>query len=242
MNAHTAKVREFFDSDAYLTHNPIVRVRARLVAELLSDLRGGRVLDLGCGDGSISQPLLAAGNDVTFVDVSDAMLARAQEAAIPSGGGRAEYVQADVLGWEPESEYDAVLCVGLLAHVASPERALEQAARATRVGGRCVVQITDAGRALGWLLTRYAQVRPRKRYRLNRLSSRDLALLAGRHGLRPIDERRYGLLVPMTGRLPYPWQRSLEERFAHGFLARAGADTLLVLRKEGDVSPFDEAE
>jgi SAM-dependent methyltransferase len=234
MDPHTTKVREFFDSDAYLTHNPIVKIRARLVAELLSDLRGAKVLDLGCGDGSVSRALLATGNDVTFVDVSDVMLARARKAVIPPGGGRAEYVQSDVLAWEPQSEYDAVLCIGLLAHVTSPERVLEQAARATRAGGRCVVQITDAGRPLGWVLTRYAQLRPGKRYPLNRLTAHDLAALAGRHRFTPIAARRYGLLVPMTGRLPYRWQQRLEERFAHGLLAHAAADILLVLRRERD--------
>jgi SAM-dependent methyltransferase len=234
MSAHTAKVREFFDTDAYLTHNPIVRIRAGLVAELLSDLSGGKVLDLGCGDGSISKPLLAAGNDVTFVDVSAAMLARARQAAVPPDGGRAEYVQSDILTWEPKSQYDAVLCIGVLAHVASPERALEQVAKSTRVGGRCVVQITDAGRPLGWLLTRYAQARPGKRYSLNRLSASDLVHLAAKHGLRPTAMRRYGLLVPLTGRLPYRWQRWLEERFAHGVLAHAGADILLVFGKDPD--------
>ena len=235
MSAHTAKVRAFFETDAYLTHNPIVSIRARLVAELLSDLRGGAVLDLGCGDGSVSRPLLVAGNDVTLVDVAEAMLERAKRAAMPDGGGKATYVRSDVLEWEPDAAYDAVLCIGLLAHVSSPERLVEQAARATRLGGRCVLQITDRGRPLGWLLTRYGRFRLREGYRLNELASGELVTLAKEHGLKLVATKRYGLLLPTTGRLPYRWQRWLEDRFAGGRLARAGADSLLVFRRE-DVS------
>jgi SAM-dependent methyltransferase len=232
VNTHTAKAREFFETDAYLTRNPIVPIRARLVAELLSDLRGASVLDLGCGDGSVSRPLLAAGNDVTLVDVAEAMLDRAKQAAIPEGGGKARYVRSDVLEWQPDALYDAVLCIGLLAHVSSPERLLAQAVRATRVGGRCVLQLTDGGRPLGWLLTRYGRLRRREGYRLNELTSRELVALAKEYGLRPVAARRYGLLLPTTGRLPYRWHRWLEGRFARGRLARAGADALLVFRKE----------
>jgi SAM-dependent methyltransferase len=237
MERHTAKVRDFFETDAYLTGNPIVPIRARLVAELLSDLRGGTVLDLGCGDGSVSRPLLVAGNDVTFVDVSEAMLDRARRAIIPPGAGQAQYIRSDALEWEPDGPYDAVLCIGLLAHVSSPQRLLEQAVRATRVGGRCVVQITDSGRTLGWLLTRYGRLRRRQTYRLNEMAAQELVALAGAEGLRPIAARRYGLLLPATGHLPYSWHRSLEEFFAQSFLARAGADALLVFRKESDPLP-----
>lgn len=240
MSTHTAKARAFFETDAYLTRNPIVSIRARLVAELLSDLRGGAVLDLGCGDGSVSRPLLVAGNDVTFVDVAEAMLERAKRAAIPDGGGKAKYVRSDVLEWEPDAAYDAVLCVGLLAHVGSPERLVEQAVRATRVGGRCVLQITDRGRPLGWLLTRYGRFRLREGYRLNELTSAELVALAKRYGLRLVATKRYGLLLPTTGRLPYRWHRWLEDRFAGGRLARAGADSLLVFRRE-DVSASSSA-
>lgn len=232
MHEHTAKAREFFETDAYLTRNPVVAIRTQLVAELLSDLRGARVLDLGCGDGSVSRPLLAAGNDVTLVDVSEAMLDRAKRAVIPEGAGKAEYVQFDVLEWEPDAPYDAVLCIGLFAHVSSPQRLIEQAVKATRAGGRCIFQITDSGRPLGWLLTRYGRFRQREGYRLNELATSELVAFAAAYGLTPIADRRYGLLLPTTGRLPYRWHRWLERRFASGLLSRAGADTLLVFRKD----------
>jgi SAM-dependent methyltransferase len=224
---HTSAVLDYFDTDAYLIRNPIVPIRARLVSELLSGLRGGRVLDLGCGDGSVSRPLLANNNHLTLLDLSEAMLERAGHAT----GGMTRYLHADALTWRPDGFYDAVLCIGLVAHVDSPARLLEQAAGATRPGGRCIVQITDVGRPLGWLLTRYGRLRRREGYPLNELTGRQLVALAIQHDLRPVAACRYGLLVPLTGRLPYRGQAWLEERFASGLLSRAAAELLVVFEK-----------
>jgi len=225
MTNHTSAVLDYFDTDAYLTDNPIVPIRARLVSELLADLRGGRVLDLGCGDGSISRPLLP--NRLTLVDFSEAMLERAKQTV----GSTARYVQADALTWQPDGLYDAVLCIGLVAHVDSPTRLVEQAAAATRPGGRCVIQITDAGRPLGWLLTHYIRVRRRNVYRLNETSGRQLIEIAAGYRLKPVAERRYGLLIPGTGRLPDRWHAWLEERFASGVLSRLAAEVLVVFER-----------
>jgi ubiquinone/menaquinone biosynthesis C-methylase UbiE len=231
-NADVGSVREFFDSDAYLSRNPIVLIRARLVAELLTDLHGARVLDLGCGDGSVSLPLRVAGNDVTLVDFSEKMLRRAKHAAASPAWGKAEYVHADVLDWEPEGVYEAVLCIGLLAHVSSPDRLVKRAATVTRPGGHCILQITDGGHPLGWLLTRYARVRKREGYRLNELTREKLVALAARYGLMPVETRRYGLLLPGTGWLPYRWQARLEDWVASGWLSHATAELLLVFERE----------
>jgi len=230
-NANASTVREFFETDAYLTRNPIVLIRARLVAELLTDLHGARVLDLGCGDGSVSLPLRVAGNDVTLVDFSEKMLRRARDSATSASWGKAEYVNADVLDWEPEGVYEAVLCIGLLAHVSSVELLLKRAATATRPGGHCILQITDSGHPLGWLLTHYARVRQREGYRLNELTRQKLVALAARYGLMPVGSRRYGLLLPGTGRLPSHWQARLEGWFASRWLSHATAELLIVFER-----------
>jgi SAM-dependent methyltransferase len=232
MSTHTPIVRQFFESDSYLVRNPIVAVRARLVADVLSDLRGGRVLDLGSGDGSVSRPLLAAGNDVTLVDFSEAMLRRARQAAPAETAGMVKYVQADVMSWPPGETYDAVLCIGLLAHVTSPVELVERVAAATRERGLCIMQITDGRRPLGWWLTRYGRLRQREGYRLNEMTGPGLIALGATYGLIPVAARRYGFLLPPIGRLPYRWHSWVENRFASGWLANAGAELLLVFRRE----------
>jgi SAM-dependent methyltransferase len=219
-------VLRYFDSDRYLHRNPIVPIRATLVSELLADLHGADVLDLGCGDGSVSQPLLAE-NQVTFVDFSETMLERAKR----NTGSVARYVRADALTWEPGKLYDAVLCIGLAAHVESPERLVEKVATLTRSEGRCIIQLTDGGRPLGWLLNRYGRFRRREGYRLRELTGAQLRDLASTHGLTTVTIRRYGLLLPSTGRLPYTWQTWLENMFASRWLATLGAEALVLFKK-----------
>jgi 2-polyprenyl-3-methyl-5-hydroxy-6-metoxy-1,4-benzoquinol methylase len=218
--------RDFFETSAYLERNPILRIRAELVSDLLAGFAGGSVLDLGCGDGSISKPL--ATRELTLVDFSSAMIARARE-NVPY----ARHVQADVLEWEPDRTYDVVLALGLLAHVASPDRLLGNVASALVPGGRCVLQITDAGRPLGWFLSRHGRLRQRDGYRLNELTEAELVARAKAHDLHAVASRRYGLLLPGTGRLPRTWHGALERRFASEPLSRLAADVLVLFEKRG---------
>ena len=54
-----------------------VRVRIETVTEFLNAAKFDRILDIGCGDGSISLPLLTNENRLTLLDMSEGMLARA---------------------------------------------------------------------------------------------------------------------------------------------------------------------
>ena len=124
---HSDRVRAYYDSDAYLAQNVIVPIRARLVKDLLGDLHDARVLDLGCGDGSISRSLLAGGNRLTLVDFSAPMLKRARDATPP--GAAVEFVESDLSDYQPSECFDVVMCVGVLAHVPSPPATMQHLGR-----------------------------------------------------------------------------------------------------------------
>jgi hypothetical protein len=66
---------------------------------------------------------------------------------------------------------------------------------------------------------------------VNEFTARDLIGLAERYQLKTAATRRYGLLLPSTGRLPYRWQLALERRFSAGPLSSVAADALIVFRK-----------
>jgi 2-polyprenyl-3-methyl-5-hydroxy-6-metoxy-1,4-benzoquinol methylase len=223
-------VRAFFDSGSYLDRNAVIPVRARIVQELLPTVQRCRVLDLGCGDGSISRPLLGSGNELTLVDFSPKMLDRAR-AAIPVSAAVA-FVHADVRDYVPSGDFDVVLCVGLLAHVDSVDGVIARVSQALRPGGHAVLQITDDATPLGWLLNRYYRRRQRSNYRLTRTRMCDLMAAARRHELMPLQTRRYGLLLPGLGRLPYRWEAGLELALAQRpRLKRLGAELLMSCSK-----------
>jgi SAM-dependent methyltransferase len=223
-------VRAFFETDTYLERNAIIPIRARIVAEMLASVSDARILDLGCGDGSISRPLLASGNRLTLVDFSEAMLERARAGTPP--GADVEFVQADVLEYAPLQPYDAVLCVGVLAHVPDVDPAIARVADALGPGGLCVLQTTDNAAPLGWVLNHYYRRQQGAGYRFNTLTLGELRSRAARHGLIQTGVRRYGLLLPGIGRLPYSWERGLEEAVASGpRLSRVGGQVLVSFQK-----------
>lgn len=222
-----AEVRAFFESEVYVHENPLIPVRARTVASLLDGVRGGRILDLGCGDGAISRPLLAANNQLTLVDFSNAMLERARGAT--PRGAPVEFISADILTYVPDTLYDAVLCIGVLAHLPSIEPMIQRVAQFTRPGGVCVFQITDDDSPLGWALNRYRRLRPqRPAYTLNVLARSDVIAIADRYSLTVRDTRKYALSIPGSARLPRTMRHSLEASFAGSpLLSRAGAETMI---------------
>jgi SAM-dependent methyltransferase len=104
---------------------------------------GTRLLDVGCGPGPVSAAAVARGAVVTGVDVSDAMLALAR-AAVPEADfrlGSAEALPVD------DGEFDAVCGNFVLPHVGHPDRAVTEALRALRAGGRLALTDWDTARA-----------------------------------------------------------------------------------------------
>ena len=74
-----------------------MRIRIETVREFLKNPRFGHILDIGCGDGSISLPLLTTENRLTLLDMSEGMLARAKS-GIPAGlSGSVETLKSDFM-------------------------------------------------------------------------------------------------------------------------------------------------
>lgn len=137
----TTRSREYFATAA----GEWDRVRAELFgrrADLLGLLGllddGWTVGDLGCGTGQVTESLAPFVARVVAVDASPAMLdaARARLAGAPNVELRAGALEALSLD---DGELDAALVFLVLHYVAEPARALAEAARALRPGGRLLV-------------------------------------------------------------------------------------------------------
>src|SRR6201999_233202 len=96
------------------------RPNPQLVTEA-ADLRPGRALDAGCGEGGDALWLAASGWQVTAVDFSATALARgAKEAAAQGLDERISWQQADLTSWSPEDQFDLVSAQFM--HLPTPER------------------------------------------------------------------------------------------------------------------------
>ncbi len=112
------------------------------VLALLEPVRGGLVVEIGCGTGALTRHLLAAGHRVLATDASPAMLEVAREALGPA----AELARLR-LPDDPMPEADAVVSIGhpvsYLASAAEVDRALVAMARALRPGGVLAIDVCD---------------------------------------------------------------------------------------------------
>lgn len=102
---------ELYDDD----DNPLVKLEEPIVDEMLGDVRGLHVLDLGCGTGRHSIRLANQGAIVTAVDFSPGMLAQAQHKTDEP----IRYVSSDLQKPLPfgKAAFDRVTCCLVLDHI-----------------------------------------------------------------------------------------------------------------------------
>jgi SAM-dependent methyltransferase len=112
------------------------------VLDLLAPVRGGLVLEVGCGAGALTRHLLAAGHRVIATDASAAMVSLAREALGPQVDLRQLALPDD-----PLPAADAIVSVGhvisYLPDAAAVDRALVAMAGALRPGGVLAIDICD---------------------------------------------------------------------------------------------------
>lgn len=120
-------------------HVPEEEVEAAIL-DLVGEGPLHAVLDLGTGTGRMLQLLAPHAGRVVGVDMSPAMLAVARAEVERAGLRNVALRQGDVYALPVERDgYDLVLVHQVLHYLDDPQRALGEAARALRPGGRLVV-------------------------------------------------------------------------------------------------------
>lgn len=97
-----------------------------------------QVLELGCGTGEVSRVILSLGHQVTGLDFTPEMLARAK--AKHAGNPKARFFLADAQNtMEPAASHDAVIARHLTWTLTDPQAAYRDWLRVLRPGGRVVL-------------------------------------------------------------------------------------------------------
>jgi SAM-dependent methyltransferase len=108
------------------------------VLALLDPRPGEAILDLGCGDGVLTEKIVAAGASVIGVDASEEMVAAAKARGIDA------YV-ADGQRLDFEQRFDAVFSNATLHWMLEPEAVAAGVFRALKPGGRFVGEMGGEG-------------------------------------------------------------------------------------------------
>jgi SAM-dependent methyltransferase len=124
---------------SYAANANFVPALGQPVLELLQPQPGERILDLGCGDGILTEKLVALGARVIGIDSSPDMIAAARRRGID-----ARIMDARALTFD--NEFDAVFSNAALHWVKdNPDLPIESAFRALVPGGRFVGELGGHG-------------------------------------------------------------------------------------------------
>ena len=128
-----------WDPQAYERNGAFVHGLAGGVLEWLNAQMGEFILDLGCGDGQLTQRIAATGAHVLGVDASQEMVAAARERGI-----EAEQANAESLPFH-DATFDAVFSNAALHWVRDQDAMLAQVHRVLKPGGRFVAEMGGHG-------------------------------------------------------------------------------------------------
>jgi len=123
--------RQHWSAQRYAETAHFVPALGAPVLELLAPLPGEHILDLGCGDGVLTEKIAAAGAVVVAVDAAADMVAAAR-----ARGLDARVVAGQNLNFD--GEFDAVFSNAALHWMRPPEAVLAGVHRALKPGGRFV--------------------------------------------------------------------------------------------------------
>jgi trans-aconitate methyltransferase len=127
-----------WDPNTYATTARFVAELGEPVVELLAPSPGERILDLGCGDGALTEKLAALGCAVVGVDASPEQIAAAR-----ARGLDARVMDGQSLAFE--GEFHAVFSNAALHWMKEPDAVIAGVRRALKPGGRFVGEMGGAG-------------------------------------------------------------------------------------------------
>lgn len=134
----TSSQAQTWDPERYARNARFVADLGAPVVELLAPQRGERILDLGCGDGALTERLVAFGCDVVGVDSSKAQVEVARRRGLDAGVMDGERLTFN-------AEFDAVFSNAALHWMLDPDAVITGVWRALRPAGRFVGEFGGYG-------------------------------------------------------------------------------------------------
>jgi ubiquinone/menaquinone biosynthesis C-methylase UbiE len=119
-----------YDTDG----NPLMALEGGIVPGLWGDIKGKRIVDLGCGTGRHVNRLIKDGAEVVGIDFSEKML---KEASEKISSGRAKFIQHDIRKPLPfdDNQFDGILSTLVFEHIENIESLFREMKRICKPGG-----------------------------------------------------------------------------------------------------------
>jgi trans-aconitate methyltransferase len=132
------RMKQTWDASLYAGNGRFVAQLAGALLDILQPQAGERILDLGCGDGFLTQRIAESGATLVGVDSSPQMIAAALERGVDARCNSGEDLSF-------EQEFDAVFSNAALHWMINQDAVLAGVHRALKPGGRFVAECGGQG-------------------------------------------------------------------------------------------------
>lgn len=199
MNSSNPKeqaVRHFFEqTEVYLTYDYNLRIRLETIATFLQGKQYPKVLDMPCGTGDLTIPLLDQFEDLTLMDFSKGMIEKAKENLPPEKKDKVQFVHTNFYHHDfGGQQFDLVVAVGILAHIESPMEFVRRISDLIKPNGHLIIQNTNASASFTSLIRAHQWLKRtvrKSKYTLNWVAEKQLLSTADECGMHLQQSFRY---------------------------------------------------
>ena len=231
-------VRSFFNDPGYLNNSSDrIEIRSRIVKGLLGSPENMNILDIGCGDGSLSLPMLSKSNYLTLVDIAENMIAKVSQNIPPDLKNHVRLINDSFEKINLDEKFDIILCIGVIAHIPDVPKLWEVIDKALSPGGLLIIETTPNPYPIGKLLLPYYYLRrkifrQKPTYAKNRLKVNNLISSAMHIGLKKVQEIRYSFPLPGMSH----WPHSMKLRYTlftlnNPLVSKFGSEHIFLFQK-----------
>ena len=110
---------------------------------IVSTVKKGTILDVGCSQGTVPVLLAKSGSKVTGIDIDQTVIDDAKKIVDSENKAKSniDFICDDFLNYQPTDTYDTILLTEVLEHLYNPEEFIAHAFSLTKTGGRVVVTV-----------------------------------------------------------------------------------------------------
>ncbi len=132
------KAKQTWSPETYLRHGVFVSLLGEPVVQVLNPKEGEKILDVGCGEGILTEKIIESGAKVLGIDNSAELIAGAHERGI-------NVAALDALEMTFDNEFDAVFSNAALHWMSPLSKVFENIFKALKPGGRFVAEMGGSG-------------------------------------------------------------------------------------------------
>lgn len=222
-------IHKFFNkTDNYLRKDFGVSLRTHIVRDLLGFKSNKDILDVGCGDGSVTLGY-GSQNNLYLIDQSENMIRLAKDSAIKKKIKNINYFNLKFEEFKPKSDkYDIVIILGLLAHVESLNETFKKLNSCLKNDGILIIQYSDCDKILTKINLHFAN----KLYKKNAINQNLIKSILKNNNLAISKKIRYSFLPPGIGFLSNKQLFSVTmSTYKNKFLSKLGTEVMCVIKK-----------